>query len=155
MATAILRSQHCLRSNRFDSETLASFSFRPRRNPNPSPDSLRPIRRKPRAVGFQDKGRDRKRDQDRALVPVTDPGFGDKDDLVLSSTDRLGPEPETVQKQIRVSDSKVVDGLYAGSSAFLASPPPSSLPFPAFFAKGKNNDMATSDLRRLLRLDLL
>lgn len=79
--------------------------------------------------------------------------FEGEDDLVLCSTDRLGPEPETVQKQIRVSDFKVVDGVYAGS-AFFVSPPPSSLPFPAFFSKNGINDAATSCLRRLLRLDL-
>lgn len=72
-------------------------------------------------------------------------GFG-KDDLVLSSTDRLGPDPDTVQKQIRVFNC-----LYAGSPSILASPPPSSLPFPAFFTK--RNDVATTDLRRLLRLN--
>ncbi|RVX05154.1 hypothetical protein CK203_020170 [Vitis vinifera] len=55
-------------------------------------------------------------------------------DLMLGSTDRLGPEPEMVQKEIRVSESKVVDGLYAGS-AFFSSPPPSSLPLPLFFTK--------------------
>lgn len=71
-------------------------------------------------------------------------------DLVLGSTDRLGPDPETVQQQIRVSEFKVVDGVYAGS-AFVASPPPSSLPVPGFL--GKMNGSATSDLRRLLRLD--
>ncbi|KAI4344240.1 hypothetical protein L6164_011488 [Bauhinia variegata] len=69
-------------------------------------------------------------------------------DLVLGSTDRLGPDPETVQKQIRVSEFK--DGIYAGS-AFVTSPPPSSVPVPAFLGK---NGAATSDLRRLLRLDL-
>jgi len=71
-------------------------------------------------------------------------------DLVLGSTDRLGPDPDTVQKQIRVSEFKVVDGIYAGS-AFVASPPPSSLPVPGFL--GKKHGSATSDLRRLLRLD--
>lgn len=78
-------------------------------------------------------------------------------DLMLGSTDRLGPEPEMVQKEIRVSESKVVDGLYAGS-AFFSSPPPSSLPLPLFFTKkdgSPSNDEATSDLRRLLRLDFL
>ncbi|KAK4265326.1 hypothetical protein QN277_026392 [Acacia crassicarpa] len=70
---------------------------------------------------------------------------GDGFDLVLGSTDRLGPDPEMVQKQIRVSD-----GIYAGF-AFVASPPPSSLPVPGFL--GKN--AATSDLRRLLRLDMV
>lgn len=79
--------------------------------------------------------------------------FSDED-LVLCSTDRLGPDPETVQKQIKVSDLKVVDGIYAGSAVFLASPPPSSVPFPAFFSKKEKNDAATSDLRRLLGLDL-
>ncbi|XP_057500762.1 uncharacterized protein LOC130784792 [Actinidia eriantha] len=74
------------------------------------------------------------------------------ENLVVCSTDRLGPDPENVQKQVRVSDSKVVDGLYAGSATFLASPPPSSLPVPDFFMKKKNNDAATSDLRRLLNL---
>ncbi|XP_057959924.1 uncharacterized protein LOC131152211 [Malania oleifera] len=40
--------------------------------------------------------------------------------------------------------------LYAGS-AFFTSPPPSSLPLPAFVVARKN--AATSDLRRILRLD--
>jgi hypothetical protein len=71
-------------------------------------------------------------------------------DLVLGSTNRLGPDPDTVQKQIKVSEFKVVDGIYAGS-AFVASPPPSSLPLPGFL--GKKHGSATSDLRRLLRLD--
>uniref|UniRef100_A0A5B6Z9N7 Uncharacterized protein n=1 Tax=Davidia involucrata TaxID=16924 RepID=A0A5B6Z9N7_DAVIN len=75
----------------------------------------------------------------------------DLGDLVLSSTDRLGPEPELVPKQVRLND------FYAGS-AFIESPPPSSLPFPAFFTKKSvvltKTDDATTDLRRILRLDL-
>lgn len=70
-------------------------------------------------------------------------------DLGLGSTDRLGPDPETVQKQIRVAEFNTVDGIYAGS-AFVTSPPPSSLPVPGFLGK---NSPATSDLRRLLGLD--
>lgn len=68
-----------------------------------------------------------------------------KDDLVLSTTDRLGPEPEMVPK---------LPEMYAGS-AFFDSPPPSSLPIPAFFAKEKAflKD-PTLDLLRLLRLNL-
>ncbi|PON67108.1 hypothetical protein PanWU01x14_105050 [Parasponia andersonii] len=72
-------------------------------------------------------------------------------DLVLGSTNRLGPDPEIVMKQVRVSKCKVVDGLYAGSGAFFSSPPASSLPLPGFLGK---KDGATSDLRRLLQLDL-
>ncbi|CAK9185509.1 unnamed protein product, partial [Ilex paraguariensis] len=75
----------------------------------------------------------------------------DLDDFVLASTDRLVPEPGTVPKQINVP------GFYAGS-AFIESPPPSSLPVPAFFKKrsvlAEKND-ATSDLRRILGLDLV
>ncbi|CDP18794.1 unnamed protein product [Coffea canephora] len=70
------------------------------------------------------------------------------------------PEPELKQIQ-RISD------CYAGS-AFISSPPPSSLPVPAFFRKknlvltdddnaatdSNSDDDATSDLLRLLRLDL-
>ncbi|KAK2358038.1 hypothetical protein P8452_77232 [Trifolium repens] len=74
----------------------------------------------------------------------------DRPDLLLGSTDRFGPDPITMQKQIRVSDSVLKDGIYAGS-AFVASPPPSSVPVPGFLGK---NGVATSDLRRLLRLDL-
>lgn len=70
--------------------------------------------------------------------------------LVLRSTDRLGPAPKTVQEQVRVSALKVVNEIYAGS-AFVTSPPPSCLPVPCFLRR--NNGSATGDLRRLLRLD--
>ncbi|XP_050366581.1 uncharacterized protein LOC126785042 [Argentina anserina] len=73
-------------------------------------------------------------------------------DLVLGSTDRLGPDPATVQKQIKAAEFKVMDAIYAGSGDYYASPPPSSVPLPAFLAK---NGAATSDLRRLLRIDLV
>lgn len=76
-------------------------------------------------------------------------------DLVLGSTDRLGPDPETVQKQIRVNNTfQVADGIYAGSG-FFASPPPSSLPVPGFLGKSGKGAAATLDLRRLLRLNLV
>jgi hypothetical protein len=76
----------------------------------------------------------------------------------LGSTDRLGPEPGSVPIQIRLSDSKNrVANFYAGS-AFVTSPPPSSLPLPAFFTKKSvvtlKTDDATSDLRRILKLDM-
>ena len=69
-------------------------------------------------------------------------------ELALCSTDRLGPDPEIVERQIRVPDLKA--GMYAGS-AFMESPPPSSVPVPFFL--GKSHGAATTDLRRLLRLD--
>lgn len=48
-------------------------------------------------------------------------------DLVLASVNRLGPEPEIVQKQI---------GDYAGAG-YSVSPPPSSVPVPCFLEKNK------------------
>lgn len=45
--------------------------------------------------------------------------------LQLCSTDRLGPDPVVVQKQIRIPD------LYASATSMVSSPHPNSLPFPA------------------------
>ncbi|KAL3360935.1 hypothetical protein AABB24_014051 [Solanum stoloniferum] len=71
------------------------------------------------------------------------------EDLVLSTTDRLGPEPDMVPKNITIAH------FYAGSGFSSSSPPPSSLPVPAFFKKESEHNLhATSDLRRLLRIDL-
>lgn len=68
------------------------------------------------------------------------------------------PSPASVVKQAdRVKadlDPNPVEGragFYAGSSMFVASPPPSSVPLPAFFTKKSVSD-PTSDLRRILGL---
>ncbi|MCI38986.1 hypothetical protein A2U01_0060215, partial [Trifolium medium] len=45
------------------------------------------------------------------------------------STDRLGPDPLTVKKQVSVQD--LAEGLYAGPTSIL-SPPPSFVPVPRF-----------------------
>lgn len=65
------------------------------------------------------------------------------DDFVLSSTDRLGPEPEVLRKKVSLAD------FYAGSGV-IDSPAPSSLPVPSFFVKKVD---PTSEIRRMLRLD--
>ncbi|XP_041016868.1 uncharacterized protein LOC121259370 [Juglans microcarpa x Juglans regia] len=79
------------------------------------------------------------------------------EEVDLGSTERLGPDPVSIPNLVRLTtDSNVVAGFYAGASVFAESPPPSSLPLPAFFLKKcvpvKNEDVA-SDLRRILRLD--
>ncbi|XVE97365.1 hypothetical protein REPUB_Repub03eG0013500 [Reevesia pubescens] len=84
-------------------------------------------------------------------------------DADLGSTNRLGPDPGSVPTQIRLTEStnnynKVFPVTFYAGTAFITSPPPSSVPMPAFFSKKvgvavKNND-ATNDLRRILRLDL-
>uniref|UniRef100_A0A2P2P266 Uncharacterized protein MANES_15G019800 n=1 Tax=Rhizophora mucronata TaxID=61149 RepID=A0A2P2P266_RHIMU len=76
-------------------------------------------------------------------------------EMVMNGTDRLGPGPEMVPKQIKIVDlrSPVArkSDVYAGSAS-VVSPEPSSLPLPSF-SKKKFDDSATRDLRRLLRLD--
>lgn len=67
-------------------------------------------------------------------------------DFALSTTDRFGPDPNMLPKKINIAE------LYAGSG-FFDSPPPSSLPLPAFFTKKCKAD-PTADLRRILGLDL-
>ncbi|KAK3440955.1 hypothetical protein EUGRSUZ_B01216 [Eucalyptus grandis] len=66
------------------------------------------------------------------------------DMVVCDGTQRLGPDPEMVPKQVRIVDLRSP-----------APAPPSSLPLPSF-SKKKHvsfDDSATRDLRRLLRLD--
>lgn len=70
------------------------------------------------------------------------------DDFALSSTDRLGPDPEMVPKK-----NNMADFFFAGS-AFVDSPPPSSVPLPGFFTKSFVKEDASSDLRRMLGLSL-
>lgn len=79
------------------------------------------------------------------------------DNFVVVGTQRIGPDPEMVPKQIRIMDLK--HDVYAGS-AFSMSPSPSALPFPSFQRKQMLapatvvvDNSATRDLRRLLRLD--
>lgn len=87
-----------------------------------------------------------------------------EEEMMVSGTERLGPDPAMVPKQIRIRDLKpfpfpvtVKPDMYAGS-AFSLSPSPSSLPLPSFSKKKQVtpvvvDDWATKDLRRLLRLD--
>lgn len=77
------------------------------------------------------------------------------DDLVVFGTQRIGPDPVMVPKQIRIVDLRNGCDVYAGS-AFAMSPSPSALPLPSFSRKQQPpavDDSATRDLRRLLRLE--
>ncbi|CAI0542564.1 unnamed protein product [Linum tenue] len=182
MATAILSPRDCLQS-RFLREAFALRSS-PRvarndafANPNPRAESRR---RKRSPMGSQrDRAASRSKQSLVAKLPGNNLVMGqvkilkrgelldsveksedEKEegkklvDLRLGSTDRFGPEPETVRKEVRVEEfNKAVDVMYAGS-AFFTSPPPSSLPVPAFLGKGGVGD-ANTDLRRLLGLNLV
>ncbi|XWS24628.1 hypothetical protein CRYUN_Cryun28dG0118900 [Craigia yunnanensis] len=54
--------------------------------------------------------------------------------LALGSTNRLDPDPNTMQKQIKLKEFKIGGRLYAGSASFV-SPPPSSLSIPSFLGR--------------------
>nr|XP_043640017.1 uncharacterized protein LOC122611114 [Erigeron canadensis] len=76
------------------------------------------------------------------------------EDFALSSTDRLGPDPEMVPKQMKKNNNKIAEFFFAGS-AFVDSPPPSSVPLPGFFTKSfVKEDDPSSDLRRILGLSI-
>lgn len=74
------------------------------------------------------------------LSPMMFSGAGD--DLDLYSTDRLGPDPEVLQKQIRVR----VPDLYAGPTSLVSSPPPSYLPFPSALVRSRVMDRKLSNI---------
>jgi len=68
-------------------------------------------------------------------------------------------EPDVVSPPEPVpAPAQIPDGFYAGS-AFVTSPPPSSLPLPAFFTKRNcglseaHNQEIASQLRRVLKLN--
>lgn len=87
-------------------------------------------------------------DMSKQLVGRAKPADRHDEEMILSSTGRLGPDPDLVQKQIRASD------FYAGLGP-IVPPHPSSLPFPALLAKKvKKSDAATMVLLRMLKLDL-
>ncbi|KAJ7966236.1 Serine/arginine repetitive matrix-like protein [Quillaja saponaria] len=99
-----------------------------------------------------------KRGEELSKTAIPDPVKENREELDLGSTQRLGSDPDLVPSQIRLADFERVPPIfYAGPSACVASPPPSSLPLPAFFTKsvvGQKKDDATIDLLRILRLDL-
>ncbi|WOG83351.1 hypothetical protein DCAR_0102526 [Daucus carota subsp. sativus] len=88
-----------------------------------------------------------------SLVSITAANEDNGGEMAVYGTGRLGPDPETVTKQVRVG----LPDVYAGSAVTM-SPSPRALPVPSFFKKGGGgqklvDDSATKDLRRLLRLD--
>ncbi|KAL8100290.1 hypothetical protein AgCh_032515 [Apium graveolens] len=92
-----------------------------------------------------------RRGESLVSIPAVNENSGGE--MAVYGTGRLGPDPETVTKQVRVGLSDV----YAGSAVTM-SPSPRALPVPSFFKKGGGSekfvdDSATKDLRRLLRLD--
>lgn len=178
-AADVFRSQDCLRQHHPHRDTRGNATFFPKAHANVA-NSLRSRRRKRSPTGLATNARvecrnkvpDRKDpafsvknivmgqvkilkrgeplpDMNKKLVGEAKPHARHDEEMILCSTGRLGPDPDLVQKQIRASD------FYAGSGLIVASPHPSSLPFPALLAKKeKKSDAATMDLLRMLKLDL-
>uniref|UniRef100_A0A7N0RG58 Uncharacterized protein n=1 Tax=Kalanchoe fedtschenkoi TaxID=63787 RepID=A0A7N0RG58_KALFE len=84
------------------------------------------------------------------LVRGRSVSFEKEEDVILCSTDRLGPDPEVLREQMRVA---VEDGFAGG---VVTSPPPSSVPFPIRINVNKFDAASVAlDLRRMLKLDLI
>ncbi|KAK8523389.1 hypothetical protein V6N13_113333 [Hibiscus sabdariffa] len=154
MTTAVLTTEGCLR-NRFRCETLAlDRPYRHRRNPNPrmiKPNNRRKsesmVTKSPgmnlvmgqvkilkrgetlTTISEKKKKKKKKTDLGRSNGSRVEEAF----DLALGSTNRLGPDPETMQKQVKLKESKI-GGFYAGTASFV-SPPPSSVPVPDFLGR--------------------
>ncbi|CAK8563535.1 unnamed protein product [Lathyrus sativus] len=177
MGTAILRSHDCLQRRYLPKDSLSSSSspIRSQKNCSPNPNyksnvnQNRRRNRSPVSAFPVAKQHDRRKSGERTfdkVAPVNlvmgkvkilkrgeklTPEISYDSGLVVKAMDlKLDqPEPVAMKKQIRVSDSNLKDAIYAGSTIF-SSPSPSSVPVPLFLRK---NGVATSDLRRLLRLD--
>ncbi|KAK6274162.1 hypothetical protein POUND7_011245 [Theobroma cacao] len=177
MGVAVLKPEDCLKlplpnplkqpKNRVPNpaRTNRAQPNRKKRSPNTSPPSRPTVDPKVPAknlvmgqVKILKRGEDFKKSTPDKSVSLEKENVG----VDLGSTNRLGPDPGSVPTQIRLTESnsnsnKVVAAAFYAGSAFITSPPPSSVPMPAFFTKKSSvavkNDDATSDLRRILRLD--
>jgi len=86
-------------------------------------------------------------------------------EVLAQTTPDLQPRTETVEKEVITETETVeirstlpstgkVEGLYAGYSLLVMSPPANSVPVPAFIKKKMAAvNCATNDLRKMLRLD--
>lgn len=185
MGTEILRPQDCLIERIgvspavFHRRRAFSGAAKPSRRPVVRPDQKRRGGQPEASISKRSSSDDVRAAKPHAVVgPVTILRRGESldskvkgeapkkcgmEEMVVSGTERLGPDPAMVPKQIRIKDLKpspfpvaAKPDMYAGSAAFAFSPSPSSLPLPSFSKKQVSpvvDDWATKDLRRLLRLD--
>lgn len=138
MGTEVIRPQNCLVNRMRDSP--ATIFHHPRRNHSHRKPPLRPDqRRRFGSVDFRTAAKDVVRRR------------GESFDSFSNIKTRRSNAPEVVS----------AGDIYAGSSIFVVSPSPSSLPLPSFSRRNVKNqvvvvsvdDSASQDLRRLLRLE--
>lgn len=140
-------------------------------NPNPSSTPAKVRRRKRSPANSRNSSRAPSDDESKSLVmgkvkilkrgeDLTDVTTSLDDSLLIKKEKNSETAAATVSEDLVVPTSKTVSkrmDIYAGYGFYL-SPPPSSLPLPAFFKKkslvDSNNNNFTGDFRRLLRLDL-
>lgn len=171
MGVAVLKPEDCLKlpytmKHPKDPSSYPCRNYRkqPNRKRNASPTSPPTVGSKVQSKNLvMGQVRILKRGEDlKKTAPVKDVRIEKENaEANLGSTNRLGPDPGSVPTQIRLKESnkssKAVPATFYAGSAFITSPPPSSVPMPAFFSKkigvSVKTDDATSDLRRILRLD--
>ncbi len=152
-------------NNNYYNHYYASSSVRPSRKPVVRPDPRKRVERRPssddskmaRSSGLvMEKLTILRRGESLDSKIKSEALKKEGGDLVIVGTQRLGPDPNLVPKQIRIVDLRPGCDVYAGS-AFAVSPSPSALPLPSFSKKQQSSpvvdDSATRDLRRLLRLE--
>ncbi|KAH8482816.1 hypothetical protein Peur_067756 [Populus x canadensis] len=181
MGVLVVNPQDCLKNPLQSQPQRMRFTRNPNLN-NPRPNRAPPNRRKrspnssppPRAAVPKNNNSNLVMGQVKILKrgkeDLIEPGKKDEtprgshnteavksEDLGFFSTNRLGPEAVMAPTQVRLTESTdIVNGFYAGS-AFITSPPPSSLPLPGFFTKKTNNPVAvdaSSEIMKLLGLSL-
>ncbi|KAL3497308.1 hypothetical protein ACH5RR_040040 [Cinchona calisaya] len=135
-------------------------SHRRKRSPEKNTRSRLQSPAKPTTINIPVMGQVKILKRGETLPLFSDPKVDEETITCTSTSDDENTEKALVRppkKQILT----IYDG-YAGT-AFITSPPPCSLPVPAFFKKknlvltndrSNNNNDATSDILRLLRLDL-
>lgn len=152
MATAMILSSQNSLNRRFDHETLINRNPNSRLRPHSNAASTAPRRRKrsPTVVkspaaktnlvmeqvkilkrgetlsAFKNKENSRCDDQRRPVLKKLDDV-----DLIVSSANRIGPEPEILMKQIEAFKGLEI---FAGAGCSI-SPLPSSVPIPCFLEK--------------------
>ena len=134
MATAVVLSPGSSLKHRSDHETLIHCNHsRLRRHTHASTTAPRRLKRSPTTTSYQSRkmvvSPAVKTNLVMGQVKILKRGetLSAFRNSVVTSTNKIGPEPETSQKKI----GEIVSRRYAGACSS-ASPPPSSLPIPCF-----------------------
>ncbi|KAI9117994.1 hypothetical protein K1719_010326 [Acacia pycnantha] len=170
MGVAVLNPRDCLNNSSFPQSLPSSLpkikalTSPPTTNPKPNRSGRgRPNNRSKRSpLRPHDDSRPTRSASASAVEPqINQPVMGQvkilKRGELLTAAQSQSPAPvvkqaDRVKTDLGPNPVEGLAGFYAGSSMFVASPPPSSVPLPAFFTKKSISD-PTNDLRRILELE--